>query len=49
MGGLYVGFSEKPFWKLYSDMSKEDFYEFALSASAYVETMRELHLQKETA
>ena len=49
MGGLYIGFSDKPFWKLYSGMSKEDFYEFALSASAYVETMRELHLEKETA
>lgn len=49
LGGLYIGFCDKPFWKLYSDMSKNDFYEFALSADVYVETMRELHLQKESA
>lgn len=49
MGGLYVGFSDKPFWKLYADMDKDEFMEFAQSAKAYVDTMRELHLITETA
>ena len=49
LGGLYVGFSEAPYWKLYSDISKLDFYEFAQSAKAYVETMRDLHLHSESA
>lgn len=49
LGGLYVGFSETPYWKLYADMPKPEFFEFAQSARAYVETMRDLHLHSETA
>ena len=45
MGGLYVGFSNEPYWKLYTDMKMDDFMEFAQSAKAYVDTMRELHVQ----
>ena len=47
--GLHIGFAEKPFWKLYADMDKEGFLEFAQSASAYVEVMRETHLYSESA
>ena len=49
LGGLYVGFSEKPFWKLYANMAKHEFMEFAQSAKAYVDTMRDLHLKSESA
>jgi hypothetical protein len=49
LGGLYVGFSDKPFWKLFADMEKNEFMEFAQSAKAYVDTMRELHYKTESA
>lgn len=49
LGGLYVGFSDKPFWQLFTDMDKNEFMEFAQSAKAYVDTMRELHIKTESA
>ena len=49
MGGLYVGFSDTPFWKLYADMQKDDFFNFARSADTYVDMMRELHHPSQTA
>ena len=49
LGGLYVGFSEKPFWKLFADTSKNDFMTFAQSAKAYVESMRDLHFKSKSA
>ena len=49
LGGLYVSFSDKPFWKLFADMEKNEFMEFAQSAKAYVDTMRELHFKTESA
>lgn len=49
LGGLYIGFAEKPFWKLFADMNKSEFLEFAQSADAYVEVMRETHLYSESA
>ena len=49
LGGLFIGICDKPFWKLYSDIDKNEFMEFAQSAKAYVDTMRELHLKKESA
>ena len=49
MGGLYIGFSDEPYWKLFSDISKEAFLEYAQSAQAYVEVMRDLHLYSESA
>ena len=49
LGGLYIGFSENPSWKLYTDMGKTEFLEFAQSAQAYVEVMRDLHLYSESA
>ncbi|MEM8843567.1 MAG: hypothetical protein AAGB35_00815 [Pseudomonadota bacterium] len=49
LGGLYVGFCDKPFWKLFTDMSKLEFMEFAQSANAYVDTMRDLHLESKSA
>jgi hypothetical protein len=44
LGGLHIGFSRKPFWKLYAHMSKYEFLEFAQSVQAYVEIMKETHL-----
>lgn len=49
LGGLYIGFSDEPYWKLFSDMSKDEFLEYAQSAQAYVEVMRDLHLYSESA
>lgn len=49
LGGLHIGFGEKPFWKLYTDLSKHEFLEFAQSAQAYVEAMKESHLYSESA
>ena len=49
IGGLYVGFSENPFWKLFPGMEKNEFMEFAQSAKAYVDTMRELYFKTESA
>ncbi len=49
MGGLHVGFTDKPFWKLYADMDKKEFLEFAHSSDAYVDIMREAHLYSESA
>ena len=49
LGGLYIGFNDKPFWKLYADMSKSEFLEFAQSARAYVEIMRDAHQYSESA
>ncbi len=49
IGGLYVGFSETLYWKLFVDMPKSEFLEFAQSARAYVETMRDLDQYIETA
>ncbi len=49
LGGLHIGFNENPFWKLYSGMSKLEFLDFAQSAQAYVEVMRETHLYSESA
>jgi hypothetical protein len=49
LGGLHIGFSEKPFWKLYADMNKQDFLEFAQSAQAYVKVMKETHLYSKSA
>lgn len=47
LGGLHIGFSSKPFWRLYTDMSKYEFFEFAQSAQTYVEAMKETHLHSE--
>lgn len=49
LGGLYIGFAEKPFWKLFADMNKHEFLEFAQSADAYVDIMKETHLYSESA
>ena len=49
LGGLHIGFSKKPFWKLYEDMSKHEFLDFAQSAQAYVEAMKETELFSESA
>ena len=49
LGGLHIGFSQKPFWKLYTDINKHEFLKFAQSAQAYVEAMRETHLYSESA
>ena len=49
MGGLHIGFSKKPFWKLYADMNKHEFLTFAHSAQAYVEAMKETHHYLESA
>ena len=49
IGGLHIGFVEKPFWKLFADIEKSAFLEFAQSANAYVDVMRETHLYSESA
>lgn len=49
LGGLHIGFAENPFWKLYADMQKDEFFEYAQSAGAYVDIMREAHLYSESA
>ena len=49
MGGLHIGFCKEPFWKLYAAMSKHEFLEFAQSAQAYVEVMKETHMYSESA
>ena len=43
LGGLFFGFCDEPYWKFYSDISREEFFNYANSAQAYVEIMRELH------
>jgi hypothetical protein len=43
LGGLHIGFSKKPLWKLYACMNKMDFLTFAQSAQAYVEVIKEAH------
>jgi len=48
-GGLHIGFSKKPFWKLYADMNKLKFLEFAYSAQAYVEAIKETNYYPESA
>ena len=49
LGGLHIGFIDKPFWKLYAGIGKQEFLEFAQSANAFVEVMRETHLYSESA
>ena len=49
LGGLYLGFCETPYWQLYAEFSKDEFLEYAQSARAYVEAMRDMHLQSENA
>ena len=47
LGGLYIGFCDTPYWQLYTELSKDDFFEFAQSARAYVDAMRDMHLRPE--
>ena len=49
LGGLHIGFIDKPFWKIYANIGKQEFLEFAQSANAYVDVMREIHLCSESA
>ena len=49
LGGIYIGFSENPSWKLYANLPKTEFIEFAQSAQAYVQIMRDEHQYSESA
>ena len=49
LGGLHIGFSKKPFWKLYANINQQEFFEFAHSAQAFVDAMKETHHYSESA
>jgi hypothetical protein len=42
MGGIYMGFSQKPYWKLFANINKDGFFSYALSAKAYVDCERDV-------
>lgn len=45
LGGLFVGFSDKPHWKLYADIDKQEFLALAQSADIYVSMMKDTNSQ----
>ena len=45
LGGLHIDFNKNPFWKVYLDMNKHEFFQFAQSAQTYVDAMKETHHQ----
>jgi hypothetical protein len=46
VGGLFIGFSEPPHWKLYTDIDKQEFFSLAQSANMYLNIMKETNIKK---